>query len=232
LCGDAYNPAMRCLSLALLALVACGESGTTDKPTSVPEVSQKTPKTTPAATTGAKVFQRDAESIANDLKRLEKQGRPSDGPELARFEREVALRIQHIDLTLVALEQSIKAESRQIVQKAYAILRAKQGGLIKQIDELHRETMEIKVILNDKAKGTGDLPPGFTEDELKDRLADLDKKTSKLRDEESSVIAELDEKIKLLKGNTIPEQGETVLTKEREVFQTLRARAEKLQQKS
>lgn len=223
---------MRCLSLALLALVACGESGTTDKPASVPEVTKKTPKTTPAAATGAKVYQRDAEAIANDLKRLEKQGQPADGPELARFEREVALRIRHIDNTLVALDQSIKAESRQIVQKAYAILRGKQGGLIKQIDELHREKMEIKVILSDKAKGTGSLPPGMTEDELKDRIADLDKETSKLRVEESSVIAQLDEKVKLLEGDSIPKQGETVLTKEREVFQNLRARAEKLQQKS
>jgi len=221
---------MRPISLALvLVAIACGEPPEKQKSGAAANVSTpgEPAKTVPAAS-GSKVFQRDAESIANDLKRLEAQGRPEEADARAKFEQEVRLRLRHIDNTLQALAVSIAAESRQIVQQAAALLRGKQGDVIKRIDDLHREMTEIQGVLEAHAKGAGELPPGFTADELKDSLKDLEKKMVKLREEEAEVVAQLEEKIKLIESGTIPEQGSTVLTQERDVLQALRARAEKL----
>ena len=220
------------LPLVLCALIACGDSDKTTEPVKGTTPPNKQVEEAPAAVTGAKVFQRDAEAIAADLRRLEKHGRPTDQTELAKFEREVMLRINHIDLTLRALAVSIKAESRQIVEKSHAILSGQKGELRKKMDTVHREILEIQTILAKKAKGEGELPPGFTEDELKDRIGDLEKEMAKLEDEEKDVNAKMDEKAEMLNSGEIPEQGDTVLTKEREVFQSLRERAVKLQQKS
>lgn len=226
---------MRRISLTLLLVaVACSDAPEDQQAEGGTRASTRKGDPAPAvaAPTGSKVFQRDAESIANDLKRLEAQGRPADADALARFEKEVRLRLQHIDLTLKALGVSIQAESRQIVQQAYALLRARQSDVIKRIDSLFRETSEVRDALEAHRKGQGELPPGFTADELQDRLKDLEKQMAKLREEESEVIGQLDEKVKLLEGDAIPEQGTTVLTQERAVFEALRERAEKLLQKS
>jgi len=222
----------RLLPLLLVLAVACGDQDGTAIPKNTSSGAKATKPaagavTTTGAVTGSKVYQRDAEAIANDLKRLEDEGRPAEGEARQRFDREVRLRLQHIDYTLKALAVSIDAEKKQIVQQEAATLRHKEGGIRKEMDDLLREINTTQEMLEEHAK-TGSLPPGFTLEELKDKLKDHEKQMGAKEAELQEVNGELAKKVALLQGESIPEQGDTVLTNERKVFERLKARAQKL----
>jgi len=226
---------MRFATLALLfTALACNDDApdpvheeTTSRP------AQAEPPEAAPAVTGTRVYQRDAEAIAEDLLRLEKQAAAFDEEQpgvdaLARFEREVRMMLRQIDTLLEALAVNIKAESRQLVEQRSVALRQRQGALLKEKDGLHREMVEVERILEAHRVGGDELPPGFTADELQDKLDDLQARMDEKDEALEDVGRELESVIELREAGEVPEQGETALTRERAVFQRLRERAEKL----
>jgi len=182
---------------------------------------------------GPKMFARDAEAIDRDLSELEKQGRPQgDAAALAKFEGDVRMRLRHIKATMQALDVSIKAEASEILKESYRLELIRLDKINKEIDLLWRDVVEIRKILDAKTKGTGRIPPGFTEDELKDNMGDLESQIHKLKEQQAEVVGRLEAKYQYRIKNTAPDQGVTALTQERKVFVSLRARAQKLLQKS
>ena len=135
-------------------------------------------------------------------------------------------------MTSRALDVSIKSEAIEILKESYRLELVRSDKINKEIDLLWRDVVEIRKVLDAKAKGTGRIPPGFTEDELKDNMGDLESQIHRLKERQAEVVGRLDAKYQYRKKNTAPDQGVTALTQERKVFLTLRARAEKLLQKS
>ena len=229
--------ALLILLAALLVLLAACAPDPVKSPTVTNEAEtgaaeQAARKNVKSPILGPRMFARDAEAINRDLSELEKQGRPDDPVELARFESDVRMKLRHIDVTTQALDVSIKAEAIQILQESYKVLLGERDKITKAIDLNWRDVVEIRKVLDAKTKGTGRIPAGMTEDELKDNMGDLEAKIHKLKEQEASVIARLEEKYEYRKNKTAPDQGATALTQERKVFVSLRARAEKLLQKS
>jgi len=182
---------------------------------------------------GPKMFARDAEAIDRDLSELEKQGRPQgDAAALAKFESEVRMKLLHIKATMQALDVSITSEASEILKESYRLELVRLDKINKEIDLLWRDVVEIRKILDAKTKGTGRIPPGFTEDELKDNMGDLESKIHKLKEQQAEVVGRLEAKYQHRIKHTAPDQGVTALTQERKVFVSLRARAQKLLQKS
>jgi len=223
------------LLFSAILLVACGPDS--DKPPvtdpgTQPDKTTAEPKTGTAPVTGSPMFREVTEAIGRDVQALEKRGRPTEVAELAAFEREVGMTIKHVEVTLLALDVSIVAESRQIAEKNHKALLLKRTGVDKIIDGTWREITEIRDLLKASAKGTDEIPPGFTEDELKDRLADLEEVVRTQRGKLIEINNELDVWAKVIDSKeTPPEQGATTLTQERDILEGLRKRARKLLEK-
>ena len=218
--------------LPALLLIACGQDS---DPTPEKEgqsggtSSSAEPKTGNAPVTGSPVFRKDTEAIARDIGLLEKAGRPSEDDKLAAFKRDVRMKINHIDVTLAALEVSIAAEAKQIVETKHGTLLTQRRDLDKQIDGKWREITEIRELLSAADKGTDSIPAGFTEDELKDMRSALEEQVRALREKRDELNVELQKFVDMLNGGaTFPSQGDTTLTKEREILLALKKRAEKL----
>ena len=220
----------------LILLAACAPPDPVKTPTVTNETETESGKSSETHVAspimGPRIYARDSEAIDADLTKLEEAGRPTDPAELARFEGEVGMKLRHIDVNLRALEVSIKAEAIQTLQESYKVLIRRKDRINKEIDTLWREILEIDGILEAKRKGTGRIPPGYTEDELKDNKGELESDIHKLKQQESEVLAQLERLYEHRKNQTAPDQGTTALTQERKVLQALRTRAEKLLQKS
>ncbi|MEM8884000.1 MAG: hypothetical protein AAGD14_08030 [Planctomycetota bacterium] len=217
---------MRVLSLVCLLAVACNDPEPTRDVAADPQPEANKP--TVSAPTGGSVFQRDAMQLTRELEELARQGKPDDAAKRELFERDVRLRIGQIDNSLRALDVSIRAESRAMVETRFKVLRIEQGKTREQMDTVHREIQSMKEVLSQAKRGVGELPAGFTEDELLDRVRDLESNQTKLAKQETEIIAKLEECQTLLKKKEIPVQEESTLTRERAVFQELRAKAQKL----
>ena len=224
------------LLLAAFLFSACDSGSSGDAGTGADSESGKSgrnpsrgkAKTGAAATTGTPVFQRETEAIARDLKELETRKRPTDAAALAAFQREVRMKIEHIDVTLLALEVSIKAEAKQIVEKSHGALLLRRAAMNKEIDGLWREISEIREVLEAAKKGTDEIPPGLTKDELKDNLGDLEARMRAERTKRTQINTELETRANQLNSKQYPDQGATTLTQEREILRQIKARAEKL----
>lgn len=220
--------------LSALLLVACGpetESVPGEKDGSGGSEPVRTPKVGNAPVTGSPVYRKDTEAIARDIEALEKQGRPTDGAKLAGFEREVRMKLNHIDVTLAALDVSIGAESKQVAEVKHASLLKKRQVIDKEIDGKWREITEIRELLKAADKGTDAIPAGFTKDELNVLHSDLEAEVRALREKRNELNTELQAVIdQLSAGGKMPEPGETTLTQEREILRELKKRAQKLLQ--
>jgi hypothetical protein len=75
---------------------------------------------------------------------------------------------------------------------------------------------------------TGELPAGFTEAEIKDRLSDFQKAATKLEGDWKDLRGQMAKKEELLKLDVIPPQGETLFTKELTELKRTRKRVEAL----
>jgi len=181
-----------------------------------------------SAATGTTVFQREAENIRADIQRIEEQDKPKEPAEIERQHRELKMVIRNLDLHLSAIDVSIRAESRLIVQSRFKEGRTTQGKMRSRLDTLHREATSIRDLLRNAAKGTSEIPPEMTEDELKDRVADLEEAMRKVEEDEAELITRLEALQAQLAKKVVPEQGETTLTKERDVLKSLRARAQEM----
>jgi len=220
------------LLVSAFCLAACGPDSTpTDEGKT--KSSQSQPETAPkvgnAPVTGSPMFRKDTDAIARDVEELTKRARPTDADKLAAFEGEVRMKIRHIDITLEALAVSITAESKSIAEASHASMLKKRQEIDKEIDGKWREITEIRDLLKTAAKGSDAIPPGFTEDELKDRLADMEGQVRTLRGKRTELNTDLQKVIdQLASGQPLPESGTTTLTQERDLLLELKARAEKL----
>lgn len=198
-------------------------------PTEANATDQDQPKVpVKSAVMGTAVFQREAESIRADVSRIEKQEQPTDAVAVAAQQREIKMVTRNLDHLLTAIAVSIRAESRQILMSRFKHLKTTQSKMLSHLDDLGREVSNIREMLSDAAKGTSEIPPQFTENELKDRAADIAEAMLKVRTEEKELADRLDALQAELRKAVVPEQGETTLTKERDVLQALRKRSEKL----
>jgi hypothetical protein len=227
--------ALACTVTVVLGLAACDNNGDADTVDSVS--GSKAEKTTDeqakqqptkSADTGTSAFQHEADSIRRDLERIEQEKRPEEPAAIELQQREIKMVLKNVEHHLTAIEVSIRAESRRIVMSRFKEFKTKQGKMLAHLDTLWREVSEIRELLRNAAKGTSEIPRDFTEDELKDRAADIEEKMQQVKKEEQDLVVRLDALQAQLREKIVPEQGETTLTKERDVLQALRTRGQKL----
>ncbi|MHC4550361.1 MAG: hypothetical protein ACYTEZ_16455 [Planctomycetota bacterium] len=219
----------RLLILALVCLAACDRekepqdlAGGLRDPAPPPTARKPDPVSPP---TGYPALKQSHDSLREEIERAEEalqQGRP---PEARLVKQQVRL----IDNLIVATERAIREEARQGVQHTHALLQQQHGKLHQKRSEVWAEIAEMEQILAEARKGAGaGVPPGFTEAEIRDRLGDFREMARKIEQDLDELRARLQKQEDLLKLETIPPQGETLLTKELEALRESRQRLEAL----
>jgi len=213
------------LTTLLVGLAACGDdSGKT------PTGGQKNPAPTidnppPLAPTGAPRIQSMRQDLFETVARMEQEVDEGRMPERRLFDE---LK-RGIDVLTQATERAIAEEARQLVEHDLASLRVQQGELAKRRVDLVDGIREVSTMVDEIRRGVGRPPEGFTEDELKDRLGELQEQARALDKEDEEIRARMTEKEKLLAGDTVPPQGRTRYTDELDAIKELRARVDALE---
>jgi hypothetical protein len=214
----------RILLLPLLLCVACSPG---DEPAKTPggkrsnataEPAKKPAPASPA--TGIAVIQRDHNMWA---KLYEEQA----GKKIAD-QKILKQIITGLDRLVLALELSIREQARDDVEMSHGRARGKLAKMKSDEQFALRELAEIRAILSDAAKGAAPIPSGFTEAELRDRLADQEEKLRVLKNEREELIKKTRKQESLLKKETVSPQEETMATRELAAVKVLKKKAEDL----
>jgi hypothetical protein len=214
----------RFLALPLMLCVACSQGddparkqGDGNRPATPPDKMKNEPA---SAATGITVIQRDHNMWA----KLYEEEAAKEAPD-TKVLRQV---IVGLDRLILALEISIREQARDDVEMSHGQARVKLAKMKEQEVYLLREQAEVRTILADAAKGAAPIPAGFTEAELRDRLADFDEKLRKLRNERAELVKKTDKHETLMKKETVPPQEETMATRELAAVKVLKKKAEDL----
>jgi len=224
---------MRAFILLVLVLVplliACDpgpgpSTGETPDP-ETPAADTKTPgDRVPMATTGISVIQRDHEALGVDVAAMEKalaEGKALD-PRLTRL---LPKRWNVLD---IAARRALAEYTVQEVRMRRARGLQKRGVMEREYREALEEAASIKEMLAAKKKGIADIPEGFTEAELLDKMADEQLSANAIKVKVDELTDELVAMENLLKQDSIPPQGESLFSREVEDLQGLKKRIDAL----
>jgi hypothetical protein len=211
----------------LLLAAACGKEPSPGGAGGGTKAPPAPPDNPALPSTGAPRVREMRETLRDEIERMEKELADGKMPE-RRF---VDLAKRGIENLTIALRRALAEESRQTVRREHSAMMAKQGAIEKERVEVFDSIRVVQTQLDQAKQGAGRLPEGFTEDELKDRVADLRKKALALDEAEKELRAGMKEKEDLLALETVPPQGETLFTHEMEAVNQLKARLEAIDAK-
>ena len=213
------------LVLLLLGVAACdGNKGKSPKRPPGGNTAKVKKPPPEAPTTGISQIQKLHDELKEDIAVQEKRvagGQPAE-------QRLVRGQLTGIDILIKSTEMAIGFDTRQTIQREHALLRQNESRIIKARNETYGEVLEMQRMLEDHKKGTGDLPAGFTEAEIMDRLGDFMEAGRKLDKDWEDVRQKMAAKEQLLKLDVIPPPGETLFTKELAELKITRQRVEAL----
>jgi len=153
--------------------------------------------------TGIERLQRDHAGAIAMLEAEEKKKVPDE-----RTLRQIA---DLLDVVQKALEIAVKHEARNSLKHEHGLNRQRLAGFVRRRDALLREKQEIQQIRADAAKGVSPIPSGFTEAELKDKIADLDEAMREIKKERDQLVERMQKQEKLLaSGETIPPRKDSM----------------------
>jgi len=201
----------------LLALVSC--DGQSKKTPAQPAATA--PKPDPVSPpTGITVLQRDHDDLRKDLDPYF-----AETPEpLPAGAKEIFLK--RADILCSALRIAVKAEAKQLTEQRRARLQGERANLEQERTTHHIEIGELESILAEFEKGVASIPKGFTEAEMRDQASDLRELVRELGGRIDKVVAELAEVERTLieRPDSIVHPGETLLYREQEAMEALRAK--------
>ena len=213
--------------LLCAALAACGESkpaapATSDTP--LPTRGTDDPAEIKVPTTGVTQLQGSHDAVRRELKHLE--ARKADGKPLNAAV--VKSQIELVDQLIVAAKLAIDAEAMKQFRTRVGKMRQDYRNLELENQEISNEIREIKLMLEGARKGVEQLPEGYTETELMDRVGELEVKVGKIREQKEEFAVELSEQEALLANQTPPPLGDSIWTRELADLKETRARLESL----
>lgn len=214
---------MRHLLLILpLALLACENGETTQAPPAKKDDEAKVvEKPLTRAVTGVAVLQRDHATYIEMIEKEEKKEKADP--------RTVKQVLKLLGILEQALERSAREQAVQDLKKQHSRGTEELGRIAKQRNFLQREKAEILQILANAAKGVAPIPSGFTEAELRDKLADFDEKLRKLKEGEDELLKEMQAQEKTLNSSEeVKPDPESMASRELVAVRETKKRAEAL----
>lgn len=222
---------MRCTGLILACLVplAC------DRPTPDPappkrgaaQAEPKEEKRDPVLpTTGIERIQESHDLLAREIAKCEEILQ-----EGGRVERRIASQLlRGVENLITATEIAVRQDAYFGLKNRHARMVSKQAEMRQAWVEAEQEIAHMREILDSAAAGTGTIPEGFTEAEIRDRLGDWQETARKRKEELEAFNKEMAkvEEILQLPPDRIPAASETLFSRELEDLKLLRERAAKV----
>ena len=175
-------------------------------------------------TTGVTQLQGSHDAVKRELKHLE--ARKADGkPVNATI---VKSQIELVDQLIVAAKLAIDAEAMKQFRTRVGKMRQGYQKLELENQEISNEIREIRQMLEGAEKGVEQLPEGYTQTELMDRVGELEVKAEKIREQKKEFAVVLSEQEAMLAKETPPPLGDSMWTRELAELQETRARLEAL----
>ena len=199
----------------ILALAAC-----TEEKSPVPPPKPRLVKEPTRATTGVRNIQRDYADMSTEITRLEERIAKGEKPERWL----VANQLQLVDNLIIAAERAEKEEARLDARHTMTRMRKELGQLEAERQKHFAEIVQIQIYLDEEAKGVGGIPPGFTAEELRDRLGDRREQAREIEKKKQALAEELGKVEDALKLETVPSTKRNIYTEEIEALRPLRSR--------
>lgn len=217
---------------SLLSIAACAPDTPTDgsTPETDPALTQKTPEpTTPP--TGIPRIQADVDMYSTEIGEIEQALGEDKSPDANQARLLLNLR-QGVEHLITAATMGRDIEAKEGARTRHGHLRQRHSALQNDRRLIWREITEIEDLLEKMAKGLEAAPPGFTEPELRDKVADLRREDDKLKVREKEILAGMKKIEDALKLETVPPEGRSLFSDELAVLEKLRERVDALLNRS
>ncbi len=211
--------------LALSLTAACDEYTPTSGDTATKPPTDKV-KEVVSAVTGISKIQDHHEDLKAEIAKAEAAkgtGKPS--PEWM-----VRNQLKGVDQLIQACERARLEEARQRTKFSADKMLADQGKLHKKRGELFEERKEIEGTIQAARLGTGKIPRGFTEAELRDRVGDIALKIKEIEKEIDSMQQRLLGAKDAVENDNY-DFGDSLFTRELDELKKTRKRATRLLEK-
>jgi len=180
----------------------------------------------PSPPTGIVKIEEMRKMAREDLERLEGEIGEAAPDEAQR--RSLGFVLGAIEKARTAAELGSRNEARQLVQERYGRLRKQHADMEAERSDVWSEIRELQLIVDQIEEGTGTPPTGFTEAEIRDKLADARARTSGFEERDQELRAEMKVCEDLLAQDVIDPTERTRFTDELEALAALQARVEAL----
>ena len=222
----------RTLCVILAVLPGCfgcgnGDSGTGPKPV-VPKTTSPDPveAEVPSPPTGIVKIEEMRKLARDDLERHEGEIGESAPDDAQR--RSLGFVQGALEKARTAAQLGSRNEARQLVQERYGRVRKQHADMEAVRSEVWSEIRELQRIVDQIEEGTGTPPTGFTEAEIRDKLADARGKAEGFETRDEELRAEMKVCEDLLAQDVIEPTERTRFTDELEAIGALQERVEAL----